>query len=675
MQQFVNETQGHYTTARERLTAATARRVDVEAQLAAAERDRNAAAAENADRREELKKKSAELAELQERLAALNAQVEAQQARERERQRREAEERALAEHKRRLEQGGGGNGQGGQGEGQDGEDGETEGDLGDSLNVSTVPVQRGRGGGRRLGEGGTLWGALECVWEMLQRAGGDRDELQTHVLVPRTLGNYALHERAGGAADEVLVRATKLRIGAPCALKWVPCSRFVSGPSSSSSSSGGSSLMTSTPGGTRTGSPVQTRSRWSFLGSASTAATTNATTTTTTTPGGPAETTTEREAPPEAYAAFVEAYILRHVVHEAVVPLVGIVECASGPTVDAAGTVGATALPRTELDDRVRARWQARLEARGPGFLLELRWVPSDVQHAAAVGAVAPGHAEALAGRLFGALAHLHACGVVHRAVAPWHVRVPDSVAASEAACPAVLAGFGAACTPASDAALVPPLAAPPGAYAAPERFVAGAESGGCNKWPTALWAAGDTWAAACVALEVLLGTRGRPLFCPRVLRALVHGGAPAVAALAQPGAPLLRDYPVLQAVVPVEDASAAAGSASDAADAAAGSGSGSGSGSVGMWARVDAGRLRRAFPGAPAADTRAGRLLELLCSVLVTDPDARPTSAAVVAQLAQLAGRPAPPALPQGPAPWAPATLPALRRFARHHCGFLFRA
>lgn len=597
VQRFVSDAQGHCTTAQEQLRAATAHSTDVEAQLAAVERDRSAAAAENAQRRAELEAKDAELAALQERLAALRVQLEEHQARER----REAEERALAAQMDRLDGGDGG---------------DDDGDLADSLNFSTVPVQRGSG------SSGTLWTALERVWDMLRAAGGDSDDLQTQVLVPRTLGNYALHERAGTGPDEVVVRATKLRTGMPCALKWVPCGHFVSAAASAAAAS--------------------VTSGEKSCASASSAATAGAT-------------ADEKDVPPEAYAVFVEPYILSHVVHEAVVPLVGTVECtgaagtgAPAPVPAASGTTGA-------LNDRVRDRWMARLQARGPCFLLELRWLPHDLQYAAATGSVAPAHAAALAARLFGALAHLHACGVVHRAVAPWNVRVPDTAARTEPAAAAVLTGFGAACTPASTAALVPPLPAPPGSYAAPELFAAAD-----TRRSTAFWAACDTWAAACVVLEVLLGTRGRPLFCPRILRALAHGGAAAAAALAQPGTPLLADHPVLQWLVPAGEAGAAAGAEGSNDNTA-------------RPARVDAARVQAAVP-AVAADARAGRLLELLCRVLVTDAAARPTAATVAARLAELAGRPVPPAVPHSPAPWAPATLPALRRFARRHCGFLFK-
>lgn len=606
VQRFVSDVQERCATAQEQLTAAAEHRAGMEAQLAAAERDRSAAAAESVQRRAELAAKDAELAALQEHLAALSAQLEQHQARER----REAEERALAAQlaaqKDRLD---------GDGAGSDGED--AEGDLVDSLNVSTVPVQRGRGGGSSGGR--TVWTALERVWGMLQAAGSDRDDLQTQVLVPRTLGNYALHERVGGAPDEVVVRATKLRTGAPCALKWVPCGRFVSATAAAAAAAAVDKSC-ATPG---------------------------------------AAGAEEEEVPPEAYAVFVEPYILSHVVHEAVVPLVGTVECtaasaaAAGTTASVTTTTGAG----TATDNLVRDKWMARLQARGPCFLLELRWLPDDLQHAAATGGVGPAHAPALAARLFGALAHLHACGVVHRAVAPWHVRVPGAGARPEAAGAAVLAGFGAACTPASDAALVPPLPAAPGSYAAPELFADAGSSISISKTTTstAFWAACDTWAAACVVLEVLLDTRARPLFCPRILRALAHGGAAAAAALAQPGTALHEDYPVLQWLAPADE-------------------SGGSSNNSTAGARVDAARVRAAMPAAVAADARAGRLAELLCRVLVTDPGARPTAAAVAAQAAELCGRPAPSAGPHAPAPWAPATLPALRRFARRHCGFLFK-
>ena len=424
----------------------------------------------------------------------------------------------------------------------------------------------------------------------------------------------APHERVAAAPDALVLRATKLRTGSACALKCIFCPALAA------------------------------------RGAAS--------------PQAP------RTYPKEAYIAFVEPFILSHVLHEAVVPLLGTVACPNGltdstapPLVERTAPATTASLPQKQHQQR---RW---FPSSSTFYAIELPWFARDLQNAAATGRVGASDAAAIATQLFSALAYLHRRGVVHRAVAPWNIRLAG-------ACSVVLAGFSAACTPDGDAAFVPPLPAVPASHWAPEQHAPGTAP-----HSAAEWARCDVWAAACVVAELLVGTRGCPLFCPRLLRAMVLGHDHLTQLLERrPG--LRARYPITACLRAAQAAEASAPAVAAAAARAPAAAEQQSRRALEAPVVVDEEALCQLVGCRTGGSEQALEVARVVVRALAVEPRARPSAEAVVEQLAGLGGA----ALARQPwcadskhkgrsvPEWTPISFVALHRFAVRHCGFLFK-
>jgi len=336
---------------------------------------------------------------------------------------------------------------------------------------------------------------------------------------------------------------------------------------------------------------------------------------------------------PEHLKVFLEPYILYTCSMEAIVPIKGIVTC-----------------PKEADFNETWKAWKSRLHIQdGPGFLIQLQWTENDLQFHAATGRVTASHAQSIACQLFEALSHLHGNGIVHRAVAPYNIRVLDGVQSIGSYCAIYLAGFYAACNPESQAVFI--LSPPPAcSYSAPEMFSREYDSQK-SRQTKEFWKQCDVWSAACIVAELLVGTRGRPLFNPRILRLLNLGGADALRALKSSHPGLYARYPILGSIrsIAPEDPSHSQGNfAFDVED------------------------LCMRMSGSGSLDPQTRALARLMTSILVADPAARPSAEAVAS------------ALNQGQAAWSglrgvskeplkTIDLNALLAFSKCHCSFLY--
>jgi len=328
--------------------------------------------------------------------------------------------------------------------------------------------------------------------------------------------------------------------------------------------------------------------------------------------------------PKEAFISFVEPYILHELKCDTIIPLTGILSSSDSPSWQ---------------------KWKSRIRAKDVGFFLELDYPLNDLRYHSAVGRATSGQEEHIALELFYALARLHCNGVVHRRVAPWNIRVVQSVFPPGPSCPIYLAGFGYACTPDGDESFIPPML-PPNSYSAPEMFSSNYHP---NKMDTDFWKSCDVWAAACVVSEILAGTRGCPLFCPRILRTLASGQDNGAKRLMDSNPALFSRYPVLSCVHYSSERK-------------------------GVFV-INVEEFCSMVRGKDALNAKESALARLMSTILVSNESKRPSAEEVVKRILELSkGRDRKLSLDAlRNSAFKPIQFLALSQFAHHNCPFFF--
>jgi len=335
--------------------------------------------------------------------------------------------------------------------------------------------------------------------------------------------------------------------------------------------------------------------------------------------------------PPASYQPFVEPYILYNCFSQAIVRLAGIIEHTG----------------EDESHEGWKA-WKPRLHAPSQcGYFMSLEWSKADLLYYSATRSITPKNAGSIALQLFEALSYLHSHGVVHRSVAPWNIRVADGRHGNSI----FLAGFSTACTPEGDPLYIPKMPGP-NSYSAPEMFSIN-YSEGLMKTNKEFWMKYDVWAAACIVAEILVGTRGRPLFKPRLLYHLANGGVDAARKMMaeQPG--MYSHYPVLACVRPGEP-----GTSPEYRN--------------NYFIAVE--DLSKMVSGLDYLDRSNIALAEIISDVLVADPSQRPSAEEIAEQISERCVGAVKPAVVSGrKTHLVPITESVLKNFAKFGLPFFF--